>query len=251
MAIQVINQIQPRSIDKSSPFSLTEYMALSTDTKPVDCSRGSKLEETDTGNIYKFDGTVWYLDGESDIIIKGVSDGNSYPIISDNRGYMIPIDYIHALVHEKVVYTISHTFLNVVQNGFARIRIKTNALALHFEINYNADLKCRLKTYSSPTITNVGTAFQPFNRIIGYGDGTQGFEVYLNPTFSGGVLRGSDFTGSNAGTGGSAVRAGGGKQGGIESVLTPNQEYIIELQNAGASTGDIGVIINCYEKSYS
>lgn len=224
---------------------------LSTDIKPTDCFIGSTFEEEDTGNIYKFNGTGWFLDASSSMVIEGVSDVGSRPIVSDERGYLIPIDYIHALVHEKVVYTISHTFLNVVQNGFSRIRIKTNALALHLEINYNADLKCRLKTYSSPTITGVGTLFQPFNRFIGYGDGTRGFEVYLNPTFTGGILRGNDFSGSNSGTGGTAVRAGGGRQGGIESVLIPNQDYIIEFQNVGSSNSDIGVIINCYEKPYA
>lgn len=66
MAIQVINQIQARSITSHSPYVITELMGLSTDTKPMTYERGSTLEETDSGNIYKFDGTVWYLDEVSD-----------------------------------------------------------------------------------------------------------------------------------------------------------------------------------------
>lgn len=169
------------------------------------------------------------------------------PIIVDYRGYLIPIDYQHNIVHEFKMYTISHTFLNVAQNGYGRIRLKTNDNVLHFEINYNSDLKCRLKTYSSPTITGNGTLFSPFNRVIGYGNGMETFEVYLNPTFTGGTLRGNDFDGSSAGIGINPVRAGAGKSGGIESVLLPNQEYIIEFQNAGTTSSDIGVVINCYE----
>lgn len=250
MTIKTINQIQPRSIDVSCPFTSTEMLGLSTDAKPTNVGAGSTFEETDTGNVYKFDGSAWFLDGNYDVVIKGVSDDKSVPIVSDDRGYLIPIDYLHAIVHEKEMYTISHTFLAVAQNGFARLRIKTNSLALHLEINYTSELKCRLKTYSSPTITGQGTLFQPFNRIIGYGDGTQGFQVYLNPTFTGGVLRGNDFSGSNTGTGGAAVRVGGGRQGGVESVIIPNQEFIMEFQNVGSSASDINVIINCYEKPY-
>lgn len=251
MAVQVINQVQTRSIDKSAPFSLTMYLGLSTDVKPIDCEEGSTFEETDSGNIYKFNGSAWNLDAESSVVIKGkATDGEYYYVKSDNHGYSIPIDYIHALVHEKIVYTISHTFLAVAQNGFARLRIKTFSKAVHFEINYNSDLKCRLKTYASPTISTAGTIFEPFNRIIGY-TGTKEFQVYLSPTFTGGTLRANDFIGSNTGVGGNATRAGGGANGGIESVLIPNQEYIIEFQNVGNAFSDIGVLINCYERPYT
>jgi hypothetical protein len=175
--------------------------------------------------------------------------GTLHPIKTDYRGYQVPIDYLHDIVHQKAMYTISHTFLAVGINGFARLRLKTGTThTLHFDITFNADLKCRLKTYSAPTITGNGTLFQPFNRIIGYGNGLQTFQVYLNPTFTGGTLRANDFIGSNAGTGGQAIRAGGGRSGGIESVLLPNQEYIIEFQNVGTEVSDIGIVINCYEK---
>lgn len=182
--------------------------------------------------------------------ISGVDkDGVVHQIITDYRGYQVPLDYLHDIVHQRAMYTISHTFLGVAVNGFARMRLKTGTeKTLHFDITFNADLKCRLKTYSAPTITANGTLFQPFNRLIGYGDGLQTFQVYLNPTFTGGTLRGNDFIGSNTGQGSTAVRAGGGRSGGIESVLLPNQEYIIEFQNVGTSASDIGVIINCYEK---
>ena len=168
----------------------------------------------------------------------------------DYRGYLVPIDYLHDIVHQREMYTISHTFLAVPINGYARLRIKTGLdKALHFDINFNADLKCRLKTYSTPTIVTNGTIFEPFNRVIGYTEGTKTFEVYLNPTFTGGVLRGNDFIGSQtAGGTGVSIRAGGGRSGGIESVLLSNSEYIIEFQNVSTEISDIGVVINCYEK---
>ena len=60
-------------------------------------------------------------------------------------------------------------------------------------------------------------------------------------------MRGNDFIGSNAGTGGNASRAGGSTSGRYESVLIPSQDYIIEFENAGSATGDIGVVVNFYE----
>lgn len=252
MAVLVVSQDEVRSIDKSSAHIITHYLGTSVDIKPTDCNRGSTFEETDTGDIYRFDDISWNLSADSSAIVKGINDGVAYPIVSDPRGYLIPIDYLHAAIHDKIMYTVSHTFLSVAANGYSRIRLKAGSNALHFEINFNADLKCRIKTYSSPTITGNGTLFQPFNRVIGYGNSNQGFEVYLNPTFTGGTLRGNDFSGSQtAGGVGVSVRAGAGRSGGLESILIPNQEFIIELQNAGTDVSDIGVIINCYEKPYT
>lgn len=62
MAVQVINQIQARSITSHSPYVITELMGLSTDTKPLTYERGSTFEETDTGVIWQFDGTNWFID---------------------------------------------------------------------------------------------------------------------------------------------------------------------------------------------
>lgn len=62
MAIKAINQIQPRSIDVSCPFTATTMLGLSTDIKPMDVGAGSTLEETDTGVIWQFDGTGWFID---------------------------------------------------------------------------------------------------------------------------------------------------------------------------------------------
>lgn len=70
---------------------------------------------------------------------------------------------------------------------------------------------------------------------------------FLNSTFTGGSMRGNEFIGSNTGSVGSGTRAGGSTSGRYESVLIPSQDYIIEFENAGGATGDIGVIVNFYE----
>jgi hypothetical protein len=49
----------------SGPFEyIVKYMGLSTDTKPITVSKGSAFYETDTGLVYLFDGTTWYVTEE-------------------------------------------------------------------------------------------------------------------------------------------------------------------------------------------
>ena len=83
------------------------------------------------------------------------------------RGYAIFIDLLHHKVHREEVFTVSHTFLAVPQTEKRVLHVKTDGKAIHFEINYNGDLKTRLKTYESPTTVTNGTPIQPFNRVIG------------------------------------------------------------------------------------
>lgn len=61
MAVQVITQVQGRPINKGSSYAITEYMGLSEDIKPIDCERGSTFKEEDTGDMYEFNGTEWFL----------------------------------------------------------------------------------------------------------------------------------------------------------------------------------------------
>lgn len=40
-------------------YNLSEYMGLSTDTKPTNCQPGSTFLEIDLGRLFIFDGTNW------------------------------------------------------------------------------------------------------------------------------------------------------------------------------------------------
>lgn len=45
--------------------SIQRWLGLSTDAKPTgDVSAGSSFMETDTGRIYRYDGTAWTVPGE-------------------------------------------------------------------------------------------------------------------------------------------------------------------------------------------
>lgn len=226
-----------------------KYAGTSSEEKPTPRPVGCKFIETDTLIEYKFtdDVTKWVPNPANIVHGRGVNDEGNYismPLVIDQMGYLVPIDYLHNLVHEKIVYTISHTFLSVPNTESRVLMLRTGTKDLHFEINYNGDVKTRLKTYSAPTITGDGDALAPFNRVIGYGNGTNEFESYINSTYTGGTLRANEFIGSSA----RATRAGGATSGKYESILTPSQELIVLLTNAGGATGDIGITINCYER---
>jgi hypothetical protein len=177
-------------------------------------------------------------------------DNGDVYTMKGERGNAIFIDFLHHLVHSERVFTVSHTFLNVAADGKVRIHLKTDGNAVHFEINWNSDLKTRLKTYESPTITANGTLHAPFNRVVG-STKTPTSLWYLNSTFTGGIMRGNDFIGSNTGSPGSGTRAGGSTSGRFESVLIPSQDYIIEFENVGGAIEDVGVVVNFYESPWT
>ena len=83
MAVQVINQIQTRPITKPTSSAITEYVGLSTDIKPTDCSEGSIYYQINTGGYltkYIYVGVEnggWILgDIEQTTIHSAKNDGN-------------------------------------------------------------------------------------------------------------------------------------------------------------------------------
>ena len=107
MAVTVIGQEKESAINKPTPIK-TEYLGLSTDTKPTDCGVGSTFYESDRNAMFEFNGTVWF------------------------RHYNEQIDVYHNKVHGGQVFTISKTFRGVAQNGFGRIHILTGSKEVHF-----------------------------------------------------------------------------------------------------------------------
>ena len=207
------------AIDKPTPIK-TEYLGLSTDTKPTDCGAGSTFYKTDRNAMFEFTGTTWF------------------------RHYSEQIDVYHNKVHGGQVFTISKTFRAVAENGFGRIHILTWAKEVHFTFSFTAEAKAYLNTYAGTTYTNNGTAQPIFNRKPGSGL-LPGFQAWHTPTVNVlGTLRGDDFVGSG---GNIRTQAGGSGAEGIESIIPPNTDFMFSLQNVESSAKDLGFIINCYE----
>lgn len=188
-------------------------------------------------------------DGKLEAVLSGIDmQGNSKPLITDHRGFQVPIDYLHNLVHAERVFTISHTFLNVPVNGKVSIMLVADGLPLHIpDFLITTETKMRLKSYLNPTVTaGTGIPYAPFNR---YTSATNlfGGTVVLSPVFTSNVPRGNDFMGANTGTGGNAIRAGGNRSGGIETLIGAGDALIYEFENVGNAVSDINIIVNLYE----
>lgn len=178
---------------------------------------------------------------------------NVITLKSDATGRLSSIDYWHEKVHEGTAHTMSETLEDVGVDDYYRIRIDTGSKALHIEINYVGELKTRLKTFYNPVTTNGTLYTGVFNRIAGRPTTIES-DFYTGSTYTldaGSQSRGNDFSGSDTGGGGRAVRAGGGRSGGLETIILPNSKFIIEFRNVGTNPSDINVLINMYESDFN
>jgi hypothetical protein len=164
----------------------------------------------------------------------------------------VSIDLVHQKVHEGVSYTVNYLEKALVNNGFARLHVKTGAKSAHIIIDVEAEGKMYFRSISEPVVTVNGTGpsdviaadtkLTLFNRCGVCLNGNKTL-VFHTPTFTGGKLRGNRMF--PFGTGGTAV--GGASQSRIESILQPNASYIIEVQNVSGQTRDVGMVLDWYE----
>lgn len=158
------------------------------------------------------------------------------------------IDIIHQTVHQGYMHTLSHTKLNVADNGFLRVRFVAPVdKDIHIRIAWTSEGKSRIKSYVGTTYIAPGTPKVPFNRKTALSSNLGG-TYFIDPTINVlGTLRGDDFLG----TGGSAAaRLGGTGASDIESIISAGTELLIEIQNVRGSASDLNIIANLYERKY-
>lgn len=166
----------------------------------------------------------------------------------DDSVFAGTIDKIHQEIHEGQVTTINYLALAVANDGYARLRITTGEKRFHVALYFDVEAKAYLKTYAGTTYTAEGTLpdtnLTVFNRNSGNAKAFL-FTVRYNPTVNVlGTQRGNRLL--PGGTGGNSVGLSGGER--IESVIPPNSDFLIEVQNKGGQTKDIGIIVEGYEE---
>jgi len=236
MAIQVINQKRALPCNKPTPYAITEYIGLSTDTKPLDCERGSTLKELNTDKIYLFNGISWEIDSTID---------NALQVAPDNTTtYITELSLFDYMNNSGNVFTISKTAIGVANNAYLDIRVKSGSKPSYLEILYSSEGKGYFKTYLNTTYSANGTQLTPFPRNSGSTKTLQTL-VYQAPTINVlGQIRGDDFIGKSSGN--PQTRAGGG--GTVSgTIIDPTHDLLIRLQNVSGAVSDLNLIINILE----
>lgn len=158
------------------------------------------------------------------------------------NGYSINIDKQLFDVEQGNVYTFSKTWVSVADDSSAWVRLKTTTDKMKFEIYLSTEAKVYLKTYAGSTYSDTGSVYTPFNRLIGSTNTSTAIVTYDCVYDSLGAMRGDDLLG------GSGSTKAGGETNRILSVLLPNRDVLIRVQNKAGQAKDINVIINYIEE---
>jgi hypothetical protein len=184
-------------------------------------------------------------------LIAGVDHDNGVrEIYVTEDGYLVASTEWHDLIHQGKVWTLNFRDTGVANNGYSYLRGITGAKKLHFIITFGNGGEALVNTYTGTTYTVVGTApdgikLSVFNRNPAESKPLLSTFTY-NPTI--GVL--GAVRGIRAIYGGS----GGGAQGstssepGIESVIPPNSEFLIRIQNLAGTAESPSIVMEMYEE---
>lgn len=198
-----------------------------------------------------------------DIALSDIRDINNVAYINASHFEMVfwwqtsnvisNLDTVHSKIHTGETYTSNWLAVGVANDGFARLRFKATTKQCHLVINYNSDGKAYFRTYYGTTYTANGTApeggatanLSSFQR-NSIPNIAPTATVFHTPTVNVlGSRRGNQLI--NGGTGNNTTGGGGGTR--LESIINPNEDLLIEIQNksGAAGTKDIGFILDWYE----
>ena len=171
---------------------------------------------------------------------------NALVVDPDENVLFNQIDIIHQTVHQGYMHTLSHTKLNVADNGYLRVRFVAPVdKDIHIRIAWASEGKSRLKTYIGTTYTANGTPKIPFNRNAALTSNLEG-TYFIDPTINVlGTLRGDDFIGAS---GAASTRVGGTGSSDVETIISAGTELLVEIQNVRGGTSDLNIIANLYER---
>jgi len=166
-------------------------------------------------------------------------------ILVDSLGYIIPIEYLHHIIHLKKMRLVSYIFEDVGVGSSVTILIQANGNDIHIPVvAYNGELKIRFKSYDNLSNITLGTPMNSVNRVVGYLNGELTATITRGSTATIKSIRADEFVGANA----AVSKAGGGNANGIETVVPSGQAILLEFTNLGSQTQWIGVSINMYER---
>lgn len=163
----------------------------------------------------------------------------------DITGALIVAELEHTKVHSGEMFSVSHRFAAVANNGTADLRITVGASEpAHIKWNISSGGKIYLDIYEETTFTNLGAAVTPqnMNRLSSNTpDTTFGHTPTVNVI---GISRYENVFGSNSNP---VARAGEVIRQPVEWLLAPTKNYLIRVTNKSGADRDIGITLEFYE----
>lgn len=183
------------------------FTCLSTDTKPDSTSQsgleaGANLYETDTGQLYWWDGVGWQI------------------------GF-VGIDIAHHWIHNGHAFFASNLWATVADDASTELLIQV-AIGMHtlYEIAAGGDFD--VEVFENPTFSAAGSAVGIFNRNR-FSSKESGNIITHTPT----ITDDGTSMGVKLLPGGAGGNAGGGQDGGFdrEIILKAGNDYLIRSTN--------------------
>ncbi len=130
--------------------AIHNYSGLSTDSKPTSKPAGSTFRETDTGEMFAYDGTSWNVD---------------FPVVDGfATGALIQMDVVHYEVHKGTHYSATYTE-DLASGSASNILFETPGSAtsnVHFLGVIDTEAAGSLQFSEAPNAT-VGTVVVGYN----------------------------------------------------------------------------------------
>lgn len=141
---------------------INHYLGLSSDSKPTSgILKGSTFTETDTGLVYKFDGSSWFPAGD---IITGIDFVSGKSGVDASTESLQVVDYEHHEIHSGSHYHIADvedlSINNVFDMQFTTPNI-TKWSHLTFKLDTEAETLWYI--YEGVVIVTPGTTITPLN----------------------------------------------------------------------------------------
>lgn len=227
--------------------NIGRWTCLSGDTKPTpaDAERvGSECWETDTGDIYAWDGANWHPIAVDAVPLSMLAD----PSDSTRRQEFDPlfkaplaIDIAHHEIHEGDMFVHNIYDEDAASGHSVQVFLLTPAVAspqkhMHLVASYEGSGEHLYEVTEGCTYSSGGTALTPTNRHRGSANTTSAQSAYT------GSDKGSDLIVVTGGTTifgswtGQGKNTGGSSRDSEEWVLAPNTGYLFELESKAAGT---------------
>lgn len=173
-----------------------------------------------------------------------VSHGDVRVHVDDDTHSLYTIDAQHAQIHLGNVYSVSHIFATVADNGNADVTLTTPATGTIYMVgNVNAGGDAYIYIYEEPTTSANGTGLTPVNHNR-RSSNTSDCAAYYGPTVTG---TGTELRQKYAPGGSGNKTVGASEPTYQEYILAASTRYLVRVTNHAGQAKDISISLTWVE----